>query len=73
VSADSGPDDREGLGRQGWVLVVAVVCAVLVIPGLVYLRPGAGTPYYRTAMLVVPMVPAVVLGLVAVWSMRVGR
>ena len=65
--------DHEGLGRQGWVLVVAVVLAVLVVPLTVYLRPGVGGAHYRTAMLVLPMLPAVLLGLVAVWSMRVGR
>ena len=80
MSADAGTDDDvadaaegEGLGRQGWVLVVAVVVAVLVVPSLVYLRPSVSGYHYRTVMLVLPMVPAVVLGLVAVWSMRVGR
>jgi hypothetical protein len=65
--------DHGGLGRQGWVLVVAVVLAVLVVPLTVYLRPGVGGAHYRTAMLVLPMLPAVLLGLVAVWSMHVGR
>jgi len=63
----------EGLGRSGWVLVAAVVVAVLVIPGLVYLWPAGGRVFgatYRTAMLVLPMIPAVILGLIAVWSMR---
>jgi hypothetical protein len=64
---------EEGLGRAGWVLVAAVVVAVLVIPGLVYLWPAGGRVFgttYRTAMLVLPMIPAVILGLIAVWSMR---
>jgi hypothetical protein len=82
VSAESSPGDEpadgrgtdvEGLGRQGWVLVVAVLLAVLIVPLMVYLRPGVGGRHYRTAMLVLPMLPAVLLGLVAVWSMRVGR
>jgi hypothetical protein len=65
--------DPDGLGRAGWVLVVAVTVAVLVVPGAIYLWPGGGSALgatYRTAMLVLPMIPAVILGLVAVWSMR---
>ncbi|WP_251328208.1 hypothetical protein [Haloplanus pelagicus] len=66
-------DDPSDLGWAGWVLVGAVVLAVLVVPGSVYLWPAGGSvlgAHYRTAMLVLPMVPAVLLGLVAVWSMK---
>ncbi|WP_248895986.1 hypothetical protein [Haloplanus halobius] len=75
MSSD-GPaaDDADGLGRQGWVLVAAVILAVLVVPGLVYLRPGGAIgAHYRTLMLVLPMLPAVLLGIIAVWSMTLGR
>jgi hypothetical protein len=71
VGTSDGPD--EGLGRAGWVLVVAVLVAVLVVPASIYLWPAGGSVLganYRTAMLVLPMFPAVLLGLVAVWSMR---
>jgi hypothetical protein len=71
AAADEG--DAEGLGRAGWVLVAAVVVAVLVVPGLIYLWPAGGAALgatYRSAMLVLPMIPAVILGLIAVWSMR---
>lgn len=64
---------EEGLGRVGWILVAAVVVAVLVIPLSIYLWPAGGRVFgatYRTAMLVLPMIPAVILGLIAVWSMR---
>ncbi len=61
-----------GFGRHGWLLVAAVVLSVLVIPSVVYLFPTvpatAGVPFLA-AMLVLPMAPAVVLGVVAVWSM----
>jgi hypothetical protein len=70
---DPAPDDDADLGWVGWVLVAAVVVAVLVIPGAIYLWPAGGTvlgTHYRTAMLVLPMVPAVLLGVVAVWSMK---
>jgi len=66
-------DGEEELGRVGWVLVAAVVVAVLVVPGMVYLWPAGGAVFgatYRSAMLVLPMIPAVILGLIAVWSMR---
>ena len=73
--SDADTDDRH-LGRKGWVLVAAVVVAVLVVPLVIYLWPAAGGvlgAHYRTAMLVLPLFPAVLLGLVAVWSMTVGR
>jgi hypothetical protein len=61
-----------GFGRRGWLLVAAVALSVLVVPGAVYLFPAApaaaGVPFIA-AMLVLPMVPAVLLGVVAVWSM----
>lgn len=61
-----------GFGRRGWLLVAAVVAATLVLPGLVYALPtlpaDAGLPFL-VAALVLPMLPAVALGLVAVWSM----
>lgn len=72
VDADTAADE-EGLGRAGWVLVAAVVVAVLVVPGAIYLWPAGGRVLgatYRSAMLVLPMVPALILGLIAVWSMR---
>ncbi|MFB6108180.1 MAG: hypothetical protein ABEJ82_04965 [Haloplanus sp.] len=77
ADADSeSPADPEPFGPGGWVLVGAVVLAVLVIPGLIYLWPAAPTrigAHFRFFMLVLPFLPALVLGLVAVWSMRAGR
>jgi hypothetical protein len=61
-----------GFGAHGWILVAVVVLSVLVVPGAVYLFPAlpadAGLPFIA-AMLVLPMLPAVLLGLTAVWSM----
>lgn len=61
-----------GFGARGWILVAVVVLSVLVVPGAVYLFPAlpadAGLPFIA-AMLVLPMLPAVLLGLTAVWSM----
>ena len=67
------PDEPEGeFGSKGWILVGALTLSVLVIPGIIYLYPAApaeaGFSFFA-AMLVLPMIPAVLLGLVAVWSM----
>jgi hypothetical protein len=65
-----------GFGDRGWALVATVVLAFLVIPGVIYLRPAlpgeAGVPFI-VAMLILPLVPAVLLGLTAVWSMSASR
>lgn len=64
--------EATGFGARGWLLVAVVVLSVLVVPGAVYLFPAipadAGLPFLA-AMLVLPMLPAVLLGLTAVWSM----
>jgi hypothetical protein len=70
---DDTDDPPETLDVGGWALVVAVVVAVLVIPGAIYAWPAGGRVLganYRTAMLVLPMVPALILGVVAVWAMK---
>lgn len=69
-----GTDEPEptGFGRTGWGLVGVLVVCTLVIPGIIYLRPtflgSFGVPYI-VALLILPLLPAVVLGLTAVWSM----
>ena len=71
----TGPVRGEGMGRRGWVLVGAVVLCTLVIPSLIYLRPSVPTQTgwgFFATMLVLPMFPAVLLGLIAVWSMKAG-
>jgi len=63
----------EGMGRRGWVLLAAVVLAFFGAPAVIYLRPPA-VPF-EVAFLVVPLVPAFLLGMIAVWAMagRGGR
>jgi hypothetical protein len=74
-AADASPPDDvgEGFGSRGWLLVAVVVGATLVLPGVIYLLPrllgNVGLPYV-VALLILPMLPAVVLGLTAVWTMR---
>ncbi|GGJ02145.1 hypothetical protein GCM10008995_09840 [Halobellus salinus] len=61
-----------GFGSRGWVLVGVLVGCTLVVPGIIYLRPGilaaVGIPYIAS-LLVLPLLPAAALGLTAVWAM----
>lgn len=70
-TADSPAMSPSGFGHRGWLLVAAVVLSVAVVPGMIYLLPGlpanAGLPFLA-AMIALPMAPALLLGLVAVWS-----
>ncbi len=70
---DEFPDPNQGMGRRGWVLLAAVVVAFFGAPAVIYLRPPA-VPF-EVAFLVVPLVPAFLLGMIAVWAMagRGGR
>lgn len=70
-----GPEPT-GFGDRGWVLVVTVILCFLVVPGVIYLRPalpGEAGLSFIVAMLILPLVPALLLGLTAVWSMRESR
>jgi len=69
-----GPVEDRSFGWRGWLLVGALVVAFLVIPwALIVLPPvqrgvtALGLPL-RDAYLVVPLVPALVLGLLGVWT-----
>jgi hypothetical protein len=65
-----------GFGDRGWVLVATVILSFLVIPGIIYLRPalpGEAGLSFIVAMLVLPLVPALLLGITAVWSMAASR
>ena len=66
------PDELDrAFDWRGWTLVAAVVVAFLAVPGIIYLYPRApsavGLTFWDT-YLVLPMIPAVVLGLLAVWA-----
>ncbi|GAB3417789.1 hypothetical protein GCM10027435_16910 [Haloparvum alkalitolerans] len=70
-TATDGPE-ADGFGRAGWVLTATLLVCVLVIPGIIYVYPyvlgSFGLTFFGT-YLALPLVPAVLLGLVAVWSM----
>jgi hypothetical protein len=79
MTSGTGADATESLGWRGWVLVAAVVVAFLVVPWTIVLLPraqgflaslGLGL---RDAYLVLPMVPAVVLAVLAVWAAVASR
>jgi hypothetical protein len=68
------PEDSDGLGRHGWVLVGGLLVAMVLVPWAVVFLPqmqgflgslGLGV---RDAYLVLPMVPALGLGILAVWA-----
>ncbi|ELZ56748.1 MULTISPECIES: hypothetical protein [Halorubrum] len=69
-SADDPTAD--GFGRKGWALTAVLFTCVLVIPGIIYAYPYAagafGLTFFAT-YLALPLVPALLLGVVAVWSM----
>jgi len=69
----AGGSDAE-FDWRGWVLVATIGVAFLVIPGLLYLLPAARDTLaglglgWQTTYLVAPLVPAFLLGALAVWS-----
>lgn len=71
-SSEAPAAEPDGFGSRGWVLVGVLVVCTLVIPGIIYLRPAIlsaiGIPY-TASLLVLPLVPAAVLGITAVWAM----
>jgi hypothetical protein len=57
---------RERWNWRDWILVGVVVLCFLVIPATIIALPPVGP--FRTAYLVLPLIPALLLGAVAVWS-----
>ncbi len=61
-------------GFQGWILVAALLVAFVVVPVAILYIPYSGDVIasfgltYRDAFLVLPLVPALVLGALAVWT-----
>lgn len=68
------PDDERGFDWRGWVLVGTVAFAFLVAPGALLVLPSVQAQVaalglsMRDAYLTLPLVPAILLGAVAVWS-----
>jgi hypothetical protein len=68
------PADDDEFGWRGWVVVAALVVAFLVVPWVIVLLPPAQTSIaafgltLRDTYLVVPLLPALVLGALGVWA-----
>lgn len=66
--------DRREFGLRGWVLVGWLVVALVVVPAYLYFYPRAGETLslfglgYRDTYLFVPLLPALILGALAVWA-----
>ncbi|AGB33134.1 hypothetical protein Natpe_3347 [Natrinema pellirubrum DSM 15624] len=58
--------DRE-FDWRGWVLVGVLVFAFLIAPTAIYLFPP-GAEGYRFALLILPLAPAILLAVTAVWA-----
>ena len=73
------PPADDGFDWRGWALVAVVFVCFLVIPGAILLLPGAGEFLgslglsLRDAYLTLPLLPAILLGAVAVWSAVANR
>jgi hypothetical protein len=60
------PPPEEAFGWRGWVLVGVLVVSLVVFPVVVTLRP-VRVVGFRTTYLVLPLLPAFLLGATAVW------
>ena len=59
----SDPDGE--FGREGWFLLAGIALAFVVVPLVIYLNPP-GVPFV-VAYLLLPLAPAVLLALLAVY------
>jgi hypothetical protein len=72
LPGDERPDEQE-FGRRGWMLVGMLFIAFAVVPAMILYLPQARPLIaslgltYRDAYLVLPLIPALVLGVMAVW------
>ena len=61
------PKESREFGWRGWVLVGAIIVGLLIIPVFVTFAPPIGFSY-RVSYLVLPIFPAVILAIMAVWA-----
>ena len=59
--------ERKSFGLRGWVLVGVLCIAFLVVPAVIVFVPPAALPF-EVAFLILPLLPALLLGAIAVWS-----
>ena len=58
--------DTQSFGWRGWVLVIAIILGFVIIPAIITLYPPTWVSF-RFAFLILPLIPAVLLGVLAVW------
>lgn len=63
--------ERETFGVRGWVLVGVLLVSFLVVPAVIVFVPPAALPF-EVAFLILPLLPAALLGVIAVWSALAG-
>lgn len=75
----SSPESEREFGWQGWMLVGALVISFLVVPWALILISSAreaiaavGLPW-RETFLIVPLIPALGLGVLGVWTALAAR
>lgn len=73
------PGTAEEFGWRGWILVGVLVASFLIVPWSLILLSSApdtladiGLPW-RETFLIVPLIPALVLGVVGVWTALAAR
>lgn len=68
------PTEERTFGWRGWVLVGWMVVAFVLVPGYLFFYPHASDTLslfglgFRDTYLFLPLVPAILLGLLAVWA-----
>lgn len=73
------PPSQAEFDWRGWVLVAVIVTSLLVVPGAILYLPHAQEAIarlgisWRQAYLVLPMIPALLLGGVAIWAAVTSR
>lgn len=65
-SIEPGAGDQ-GVDWRGWTLVATVLFAFVIAPAIIVFHPPDALPFF-VAYLVLPLAPAVLLGIVAVWT-----
>lgn len=74
AAVDGDAESPREFGFRGWILVGWLVVALVVVPAYLYVYPRASETLslfglgYRDTFLFVPLLPALVLGVLAVWA-----
>jgi len=72
VNTDSSPSDTSGFDRSQYAEQGRWMLLIIIIPGFLYIQPGIlgmlGFPYI-VSLLVLPLIPAVMLGAIGVYTL----